>query len=163
MVNPANTELLADTILAGIARLQAATHEYREALAAAAEAVCIQYAQQREVEIVEATVRMDATLAVVGAGEKRTAPERDALIAHCIATHPRLREVRDDAMRLRERVEGTRMIAAVADQAQKALRAELAALRLPGMAASLAATIAFEQEILAKRYKRLGEIFRSGR
>lgn len=37
------------------------------------------------------------------------------------------------------------------------------AARLPGMAASLAVTIAFEQEILAKRYKRLGEIFRSGR
>lgn len=37
------------------------------------------------------------------------------------------------------------------------------AARLPGMAASLAVTIAFEQEILAKRYKRLGEIFRHGR
>lgn len=37
------------------------------------------------------------------------------------------------------------------------------AAKLPGMAASQAVTIAFELEILAKRYKRLGEIFRSGR
>lgn len=46
-----------------------------------------------------------------------------------------------------------------------ALRVEMReqAARLPGMAASLAVTIAFEQEILAKRYKRLGEVFRHGR
>lgn len=37
------------------------------------------------------------------------------------------------------------------------------ALYLPGSAAALAVTIAFEQEILAKRYKRLGELFRTGR
>jgi hypothetical protein len=36
------------------------------------------------------------------------------------------------------------------------------AAKLPGMAASLAVTIAFEQEILAKRYKRLAEVFRRG-
>jgi hypothetical protein len=45
------------------------------------------------------------------------------------------------------------------------LRAEMReqASVLPGMAAALAVTIACEQEILAKRYKRLAEVFRSGR
>lgn len=47
----------------------------------------------------------------------------------------------------------------IADQ-REAMRAEAAAL--PAMAAARCASIAFELEILAKRYRRLGETFRKG-
>lgn len=128
MTEFAATEDPAAMIRDVIARLREATAEYREALPAAAEAVCAQYAQQREVETVEAIVRWHATMAATGASEKRTAAERDALIANTIATHPEIGSLRTDALRLRQAVETTRARAAVADQAQKALRAELAAL-----------------------------------